>query len=120
MEDKKILVVDDDASTRELLKAYLTEKKLVVAVAEDGLAALEALKTFTPDLVVLDVIMPKLDGYGLLREMKKDARWRAIPIVVLTAREMMRDVFVQEGVRDFLTKPYDPGELHKIISRYLK
>jgi twitching motility two-component system response regulator PilH len=116
---KKILIVEDDASTSALLKKYLDAKELHADIAGDGLEALEKLKKSTPDLIVLDVIMPRMDGYGFLLEMKKDSKWRSIPVVVVSAREMMRDVFVQEGVKDFVTKPYDPAELYKIVAKYL-
>ena len=116
---KKILIVEDDPSTLNLLRSFLSEKGLDVQTAVDGLDALEKVRKSTPDLVLLDVILPKLDGYGFLRELKKDAQLRGLPVVVLTAREMMRDVFVQEGVRDFITKPYNPEELYKIVGKYL-
>ena len=116
---KKILIVEDDASTSSLLKAYLIEKKLDADIAQDGLDALEKIKKSVPHLILLDVMMPRMDGYGFIRELKKDPKMRALPVIVLTAREMMRDVFVQEGVKDFVSKPFEPDELFKIISKYL-
>ncbi len=116
---KKILIVEDDATTAGLLKTYLVSKQLEVQTAMDGLEALEKIKKSAPDLMVLDVLMPKLDGYGFLLEIKKDAKLRSIPVVVVSGRELMRDMFVQEGVKDFITKPYDPAELYKTIIRYL-
>ena len=117
---KKVLIVEDDPATLGLLKTFLSEKGLEVQTAADGLDALEKVRKSAPDLVLLDVIMPKLDGYGFLRELRKDPKLRGMPVVVLTAREMMRDVFVQEGVKDFVTKPYVPEELYKTVSKYLK
>ena len=116
---KKILIVDDDGSVLNLLRVFLTEKGFEAHTAQDGLDAIEKLKTVTPDLILLDVIMPKLDGYGFVREIKKNPKFRQIPIVVLTAREMMRDVFIQEGVQHFVVKPYNPEELFGIISKCL-
>ena len=116
---KKILIVEDDASTQAMLKVFLEEKGLAVESALDGEEGLQKMKKFSPDLVLLDVMMPKLDGYGFLRELKKDPKWRSLPVIVLTAREMMRDVFVQEGVKDFVSKPYDPTELYNILRKYL-
>lgn len=116
---KKVLVIDDDAATLKLLQAFLSAKDLEVHTAEDGLDALERIKKMTPDVIVLDVMMPKMDGYGFLREIRKDSKFRLTPVVVLTAREMMREVFVQEGIRDFVTKPYDPEDLYKAILKYL-
>ena len=91
-----------------------------IDLAGDGEEALEKIRHAKPDLVITDVIMPKLDGYGLLRKMKAAEEWRSIPVIVLTAREMMREVFIQEGVKDFLIKPYDPEELYRVASRYLE
>ena len=61
---------------------------------------------------------PRMDGYGFVREIKKDPKLRAVPVVVLTAREMMRDVFVQEGIKDYVIKPYDPEELLRMIVKH--
>ena len=117
---KNILIVEDDAATVELLRHFLESKGLSVETARDGLDGLEKLrKGTTPDLVVLDVMMPKLDGYSFLRELKQDAKLRTLPVIVLSAREMMRDLFEQEGVKDFVLKPYDPAELYKVIQKYL-
>ena len=115
---KKILLIDDDEATLKLLKPFLVSKDYSVETAMDGLEGLEKVRAWKPDLIVLDVIMPRMDGYGFLREMKKDLKLRALPIVVLTAREMMRDVFVQEGIKDYVIKPYDPEELLAMIVKY--
>ena len=116
---KKILLVDDDAATLKLLQVFLEAKNLEVQTAQDGVDALDKLKNMMPDIILLDVIMPKLDGYGFLREIKKEPKFRSVPVVVLTGREMMRDIFIQEGIKDFVTKPYDPEDLYKILSKYL-
>ena len=73
-----------------LLNTYLLSKHLMVETAVDGLDALEKVKKSMPDLILLDVMMPRLDGYGFIRELKKDTTLRNVPVVVLTAREMMR------------------------------
>ena len=116
---KTILIVDDDSATLQLLQFFLIGKGYDVETAEDGVSGLEKVKKSCPDLIVLDVMMPRLDGYGFVREIKKDAKLRRVPVVVLTAREMMRDVFLQEGIQDFVVKPYDPEELFKILLKYL-
>ena len=113
---KKILLIDDDEVTLKLLKPFLISKGYSVETAMDGLQGLEKVRSWKPDLVVLDVIMPRMDGYGFVREIKKDLKFRNIPNVVLTAREMMRDIFVQEGITECVIKPYDPEELLKLIS----
>lgn len=116
---KTVMIVEDDAVTMALLEKFLTDKKLKVQTATDGLDALEKIRRSAPDLVLLDVMMPKMDGYGFIREVRKDPKLRNLSVVVLTAREMLRDTFVQEGVKDFVTKPYDPEELYKIVKKYL-
>ena len=115
---KKILVVDDDIAAQKILQAFLVSKGFEVETAADGLAGLEKMRQARPDLVVLDVMMPRMDGYGFVLEMKKDAKFRNVPVIVLTAREMMRDVFMQEGIKDYVVKPYDPEELLKILLKY--
>ena len=115
----KILIVEDDARAQSLLKVFFESKGLSVESALDGMEGLEKLKKGVPDLVLLDVIMPKLDGYGFIREIKKVPEWRSLPVVVFTAREMLRDMFVQEGVKDFVLKPYDPAVLYDTIAKYL-
>jgi CheY-like chemotaxis protein len=115
---KKILVIDDDEATLKLLKPFLAGKGWQVETALDGVEGMEKTRSWKPDLIVLDVVMPRMDGYGFVRELKKDLQLRRIPVVVLTAREMMRDVFVQEGIKDYVVKPYDPEELAKVISKY--
>ena len=116
----KVLIIEDDPAALSLLKDFLLSKGLDVSTAVDGLEGLEKVKALKPDLILLDVMMPKLDGYGFVRELKKIPDLRAMPIIVLTAREMMRDVFVQEGVKHFITKPYDPAELYKTVQKYLQ
>lgn len=117
--EKTILIVDDDAEVRNLLQIFLAEKGLKVHALSDGWEALGYIKTRIPDLILLDVMMPNLDGYGFLKELRKEPRWRGIPVVVLTGREMMRDVFLQEGVCDFIVKPCAPEDLFKRIHALL-
>jgi len=117
--NKKILVVDDDTVSLKIIESFLKAKGFEVQTALDGIEGLEKVRQGHPNVVVLDVIMPRLDGYGFVCEMKKDLKLRNIPIVVSTAREMMRDVFVQEGIKDYVVKPYDLEELLKILLKYL-
>ena len=118
--NKQILLIDDDEAVIKLLGSFLVSKGFKVETAMDGLEGLEKLRASTPSLIVLDVMMPRMDGYGFLREIKKDLKYRNIPTVVLTAREMMRDTFVQEGVTEYVVKPYDPEELLKAILKHLQ
>ena len=115
----KILLAEDDLNLGMLLVDYLETEGFDVKLCKDGELALRAFENNRYDLCLLDVMMPKMDGYGFMREMKKEPKWRAIPVVVLTAREMTRDIFVQEGVKEFIVKPYDPDELYRVVSKYL-
>jgi DNA-binding response OmpR family regulator len=116
---KKILVIDDDKAILALLKSYLETKGFQIDTALDGIEGLEQIKRKTPDLIILDVMMPRMDGYTFLREIRKEVRFKSLPVVVLTAREMMREPFVQEGIKDYIVKPIQPEELLEKIAKYL-
>ena len=87
-ESKRLLIVDDDRDMRNLLRQTLEKEGCQVAEAEDGLEALESLKTQTPDLILLDLEMPRMDGLTFAHEIRARQNWRAIPIVVITARDL--------------------------------
>lgn len=114
----KILVIDDDPTIRHLLHVMLKGEGYPVEVAEDGAEGLEKYKTFRPDLLILDIMMPKMDGYTFLLELKKIADTRSVSIIVLTAQEQMRDIFKLEGVNDYVVKPFDMEDfLRKVHKR---
>ena len=117
MKTKKILVVDDDPSLLELMKSFLVSRGYETETASDGADGLEKVKSCDPDLIILDVMMPKMDGYTFIRELKKTGKLNKLSIIVLTAREMMRDMFVQEGIKDYLIKPFQPEDLLEKISK---
>lgn len=106
----QILVVDDETHIRELIKEYLSIGDFEVTCAADGLDALNALKTKSYDLMVLDVMMPKVDGWMVIREVRKSSR---MPIILLTARGEEYDKLLgfELGVDDYLVKPFSPKEL---------
>ena len=115
----RILVVDDDPNIRELLRHFLEAQELEVSEAEDGKAALGLLKSVKVDLVVLDVMMPGLDGWTTCAEIK---RRRDIPVLMLTAKgESAQKVKGFElGADDYVVKPFDPPELVARIKSLLK
>ena len=88
---ERILVVEDDASTRELLVRLLTARGHTVSEAADGQAALEALTAEIPSLIMLDLMMPRMDGFQFLHEMRRNAAWEHIPVVVVTAKDLTPD-----------------------------
>lgn len=108
-----ILVVDDLPANRELLAARLAELGYLVREAADGVAALREVERREPDIILLDIDMPKLDGISVCRRLKGDARHRLVPIVLVTALHDRdtRLAGLEAGADDFLTKPFDPQEL---------
>ncbi|HZN64414.1 MAG TPA: response regulator [Tepidisphaeraceae bacterium] len=87
----RALVVDDDEDTRRLLRSVLEKEEWIVAEAGDGVAALQALEEKTPDLVLLDLMMPKMDGFEFCERLRGDPKWRSIPVVVLTAKDLTEE-----------------------------
>ncbi len=105
-----ILVVDDDPKIASLVRMYLEREGFRVATAGDGVAALSAVETVQPQLVVLDVMLPELDGMAVMRRVRESS---SIPIVLLSARGSAADrVYgISEGADDYLAKPFSPAEL---------
>jgi DNA-binding response OmpR family regulator len=106
-------VADDEEDLRELVAYRLTRSGYQVIGARDGLQALELAAERTPDLMVLDVMMPKLDGYELTRRVRAEAALRSIPVILLTARSQESDIDrgFEVGADDYLKKPFNPDEL---------
>lgn len=117
--NRRILVVDDDREAREILKTALTCWGYEVLLASDGVQALEAFQSRMPAMVVSDLVMPRLDGLGLLRAIRRlDSRR---PVILVTAYGTMQDAIVsmREGATDFLTKPIDYPKLQTICETLL-
>jgi len=108
---KKILVIDDDKELLKLIQLRLEKGGYKVECANDGLEGIAKIDDFHPDLVILDVMMPHLDGYSLLQEMKFDLDLRQIPILVLSGRQDLKDIFDHMGKVEFVPKPFDSKEL---------
>jgi len=113
MNRPRVLVVDDEAPNRGLVRKVLEPLGYVVVEAGDGEEALAAIALQSPDLVLLDLVMPKLDGYAVLRAIKSDPRTRLIPVVMLTSHDQLVEKIraVQIGVDDYLFKPFNIAEL---------
>ncbi|MDD5585221.1 MAG: response regulator [Candidatus Omnitrophica bacterium] len=115
---KKILIVDDEMETRRLIAVYLAKrKKYETHEAANGIEALEFLTTIIPDLIILDVVMPGLDGFSVLKRLKSSSGYATIPVIMLTARSSPSDV--GRGIAleaDFyLPKPFQFSNLMKFI-----
>ena len=117
---KKILVIDDELDVSGLLKIRLEANNFDVATAADGEEGLEKAEQERPDLIILDVMMPKMDGYTFVREIRTYEHLRQIPIIILTAKEGMKDLFAIEGVCDYVNKPYEIDDLLKKIHKNMK
>jgi DNA-binding response OmpR family regulator len=113
MPDRPILVVDDDAKIVRLVRTYLERDGFAVVTAADGPAALDAIETHQPALVVLDLMLPELDGRAVLRAVRRDEEAARTPILVLSARGTTIDRIagLEDGADDYLPKPFSPAEL---------
>jgi len=115
----RVLVVDDSAVIRELIAVNLELEGFLVVAASDGEAALRAVREFEPNVITLDVMMPRLDGIETARRLRSDPETEHVPIVMVTGRsspadlERGRDV----GVEAYLMKPFEPSELVEVIRR---
>jgi two-component system KDP operon response regulator KdpE len=110
MSGERVLVVDDEPQIRRALQSALGAHGYAIAVAEDGARALETIATWAPDAVVLDLVMPGIDGFGVLRQTRT---WSDVPIIVLSARgdEADKVAALDQGADDYLTKPFGMAEL---------
>lgn len=118
---KKILVVDDDKTLTATLDALLTSHGYSVCVAYDGLDGLIQVKKCVPDLIILDIMMPEINGYDICSNLKFDEKFKGIPIIVLTAREQEIDPRIGQflGI-DYMHKPIITNILLEKIQRILK
>ena len=119
-EAKKILVVDDEQQLALAVKIRLQSRGFEVVTAVDGRQALEVIEKAKPDLVILDVLMPVMDGYSCLREINARFGRGKLPVIVLTARDRMKDLFDLEGIEDYVIKPFDHEDLLTRIERTFK
>ena len=118
---KTILVVDDEKRILSLLKAYLEQQGFGVATATNGKDALFVARQEKPDLIILDLMLPKRDGYSICRLLKFDQRYRHIPVLMLTARglEKDRETGMKTGADAYITKPFDSADLVATVRRLL-
>jgi two-component system alkaline phosphatase synthesis response regulator PhoP/two-component system response regulator VicR len=119
---KKILAVDDERHIVRLVQVNLERAGYEVITAYDGKDALEKVASEQPDLVVLDVMMPYMDGFEVLQNLRKNQSTRELPVIMLTAKAQDADVFRgwQSGVDCYLTKPFNPMELISFVKRIFK
>ena len=119
---KKILVVDDDAELVELISFNLKQAGYSTGTASNGLDAIKKARSLEPDLIVLDVMMPELDGFAVCEILRRDSATATLPILMLTAlsSELGRVAGLGSGASDFLTKPFSPRLLVQRIDEMLQ
>jgi len=118
---KKILVVEDEPDFRIMLRTRLEANGYEVFEAEDGAAGLEKARNMNPDLIILDIMLPKMDGYKVARLLKFDEKYSRVPIIMLTARSQQtdRETGMMVGGDAYLTKPYKSEEILETVARLL-
>ncbi len=116
---KEILIIDDDPVTIEMLRGILEKHGYKLRLAYNGAEGLAKAGEKIPDLIILDIQMPKMDGYTFLLEFKKIVDVTRVPILVLTTKENMQDIFAVEGIKEYITKPYKMEDLLQKIEHYL-
>lgn len=119
---KTILIVEDEQNLVELLKFRLEANGYKVETAFDGVEGLSKIDKLKPDLVILDIMMPKMHGYEVCRRAKKDEKTKNIPIIILTARTQNRDMEQAKatGADFFISKPFEPADLLEEIKKLIK
>jgi two-component system, OmpR family, alkaline phosphatase synthesis response regulator PhoP len=118
----RILIADDNVPNVELLEAFLTEFDCEIAVASDGRDTLEKVESFKPDLILLDIMMPKLSGFEVCRKLKQDPKTKDVMVLMVTALNELGDIerAVNSGTDDFLSKPVNKLELLKRVENMLR
>lgn len=119
MENQKILIVDDDSNICELLRMYLNKDGFDTAIAADGEEAIDLALKYKPDLILLDIMMPRLDGWQVCREVRKSSE---VPIIMLTAKGEVFDKILglELGADDYISKPFDTKEVLARIKAVLR
>ena len=122
MDRKRILVVDDEIYIVHILEFSLTMEGYSILTASDGEEALRVIESERPDLIVLDIMMPKLDGYEVCRRLRQDEQFQELPVILLSAkgRPIDREAGLQAGADDYITKPFSPRKLLEKIRELLE
>lgn len=121
LQNFQVLIVDDNEINRDMLARRLRRKDFELSVAVDGREALSMIQSRPYDLILLDIMMPEVDGYAVLKYIKKESRFQNIPVIMISALEEMDSVMkcMEIGADDYLTKPFDPDMLKAAVNRCL-
>ena len=119
--EKKILIVDDEQDIVETLKFILETQGYTCFCAYNGEDGLNLAKEIMPDLIILDVMMPKINGYKISRLLKYDNKYKDIPIIMVTARSQEQDKLIGEetGVNEYISKPFELNDILEAVKKYL-
>ena len=117
---KKILIIDDDPEIVELAKSRLVANHYQVVTTFSGAEGLKQVELEKPDLILVDIKMPQVEGYTFVRELKKTELGRNIPVIVCTAYAHMKDLFAVEGIADYIVKPFKDEDFVAAVKRHLK
>ena len=122
MNQKTVLIADDENDIVETLQFMFESEGFNVLTAFDGEEALQAARTNNPDIILLDVMMPKINGYKVSRLLKFDKKFQDIPIIMLTARSQEEDKLIGEetGANEYITKPFDINDVIELVKQYLQ
>jgi two-component system, OmpR family, alkaline phosphatase synthesis response regulator PhoP len=118
---KKILIVDDEFLIRKVLSFLMEEQGYEVTVAKDGTECYEVLKDFTPDLIFLDIMMPKTDGREICKELRKDDRFKKTAILMLTAsgEYVANESWALIGADGYVAKPFSPSKILDAVKKFI-
>ena len=108
-----VLIAEDESDIRQLISFNLEHESMHTLLAKDGVEAFEIAKEKEPDLIILDLMLPRMDGFTVFKELRLDSRTKDIPVIMLTAKAQLDDVItgLEMGADDYLTKPFSPKEL---------
>ena len=116
---KKILVIDDDPGVVSLLQNRLVANNYDVQTASNGVAGQKLVHSFAPDLIILDIVMPDLDGYSLYQEIRSEYNLKMKPVIVLTGKREMGELLKMQGASVVITKPFKMEEVLQEVNRLL-
>lgn len=120
--NKKILIIEDDVNIVELIRFNLEANNYIVDVAYHGKEGLSKIFEFMPDLILLDIMLPELDGHGVLNQLRNDNKIKNIPVIIVTAKtsELDKIVGFEIGADDYMTKPFSVNELLSRVKAHLR
>lgn len=122
MNEPVVLVVDDSPTVRKIVQLTLQRERIRVVTAGDGLSALAAVSDEQPDLILLDIMLPRMDGYNICQVLRRNLAYRDTPIIMLSGKDGIFDKMRGKlaGSTDYITKPFDSAELAQTVRRHLE